>query len=474
MEERFGVRLKLLGKTRSGKSTAIYRLVSSLVPLEWSQILVFDGKRDSLRFSEADERVHYFNSTDVAGFADALEIMAARMPDRYAALERSRPTAPTLIIADEIQAATRHHTHKKSVKESLMILAEQSAALGDVMILASQRQQNSIPPGVTANCNASLTMLGLGYFHYKSDGQRAIVGRAGFTTLQEAEAKLRTTGSQQPTASHQLIPADIPDMLGLVHPQPKHGRLTIYTGESGAGLTHALQTHPNGYARHVYVDLAEHSHKTALEAILTQCDAVVPQQTRTGDLAAMAALAMAAEPTLLKLDNLHIAPPAFYHSVDVVLPYAQESAFAFAAPDGSQRREVLDRYAARGQRRELKSLGRDAARQLADAHLAADITGGDRSHAAAHVVREGRGHPGTIVRLAQNIERGELRELRRLEGRKPRGVALGWLVLVGIVTLLMVGRYQTDSYTATLVMMAAYLILRPFVGRSVRDMMDGD
>lgn len=51
MDERFGIRMKLLGKTRSGKSTALLRLITELVPLNWSHILILDGKRDDLAFT---------------------------------------------------------------------------------------------------------------------------------------------------------------------------------------------------------------------------------------------------------------------------------------------------------------------------------------------------------------------------------------------------------------------------------------
>lgn len=468
MEERFGIRLKVLGKTRSGKSTALYRLVSHLVPLEWSQIIVFDGKRDSLRFSKADPRVEYYHVPTITEFAVALDIMATQMQERYAAMEAGRPTLPTLIIADEIQAATRDRHHKKIIKESLIILAEQSAALGDVMILGTQRQQNSIPPGVTANCNASLTMLGLGYFHYKADGARAAVGRATFIEPDEAEQLLRSPAPHLPNSAT-LAPTDVLNMLDMIQPVPTNGRLTLYVGESGAGLTHALEQHPNSQARHVYVNLAEHSHKTALEAVLTQCNAVVPQQVKTGDLAAMAALSIAAEPTLLKLDNVQNAPLKMHQSINHIFAYAAESAFAFAASDEA---DVVQLYAARGQRHKIAPLDRRTAQQLAQLHLDKAIDGRERQQAAAHVVRMGRGHPATIVRLAHNIERGELAELRRLEGRKPAGIPLGWLILVGVVVLLMAGRMQSNSYAATLALMAGYLILRPFVSRAVRGMFE--
>ena len=111
-------------------------------------------------------------------------------------------------------------------------------------------------------------------------------------------------------------------MLGSKLPQPIDGRLTLYTGESGSGLTHALENHKHRHKRTVLVDLAAHSHKTALESILVQCGGVVPTRITIGDLTAMAALALAAEKTMLLIDNAHAATSRTHASIAGVYPRA--------------------------------------------------------------------------------------------------------------------------------------------------------
>ena len=190
--ERFGIRLAVLGKTRSGKTTALYRLLSALIPLRWSAVLIFDGKRDTLRFTTADPRVQFFNNRQIPEFTEALQAAADSMANRYDQLEAGGDPAPILIVADEIQAATRDKDHRQQVKMALMLISEQSGALGDCLILASQRTQNAIPPAVVNNCNAKLTMLGYGYFHYTADDMRPAVGRSTPLTTADATQTLST------------------------------------------------------------------------------------------------------------------------------------------------------------------------------------------------------------------------------------------------------------------------------------------
>ena len=61
-----------------------------------------------------------------------------------------------------VQRGTRDRDHGREIKSALQLIAEQSAALGDVLILAAQRPEHSIPPNVRFNCNVHLRMLGQG------------------------------------------------------------------------------------------------------------------------------------------------------------------------------------------------------------------------------------------------------------------------------------------------------------------------
>ena len=80
--------------------------------------------------------------------------VVAVIPARYASLttrglrQAADDDPRVLIVADEVQRGTRNREHGSQIKEALTLIAEQSAALGDVMILAAQREQHSVPPNV--------------------------------------------------------------------------------------------------------------------------------------------------------------------------------------------------------------------------------------------------------------------------------------------------------------------------------------
>ena len=465
--ERFGIRLKVLGKTRSGKSNALRRLLTHLLPLPWARIVVLDGKRDALAFVSAYSNVTYLNSLHLDRWAEVLTDLAAALPARYAALDAGQAVAPILLVADEIQVGTRHPDHKQAIRDALITLAEQSGALGDCLILASQRPQHAIPLGAAVNCNASLTLLGLGYFHFQADGERAQVGRVKDEGLPTG-AQLTSPPAALPAPEH-LAPSALPPLLGSVLPPPTHGRVTLYTGEAGSGLTHHLHTHPSAGRRTVVVDWREQSHKVGLTALLTQCNAVAPPQTTIGDLTAMCALALAAEPTLLLLDNAHLATDKVHASLGQIIPYAAETALVFATPVSATRQLVFQTYLTRARRVELTPLRREAVENLADQHLDPAIRGADRQAAVRHIARQANGHPKTVVHLAQNVEHGTLRELREVaSGRERPSISLLWLVLTLTLAILLAQRWQVDSYTATVLLLVAYFLLRPLVARLVR------
>lgn len=477
MSERFGLRYAVIGKTRSGKSTAIYQLLSDLIPLNWHRIVVLDGKRNVLEFAaSADPRVEYYNAKQVDQWAAVLASLAAEMPDRYEQMEQGKPTLPVLLLADEVQAGTRSPNHKKSIRDSLTLLSEQSGALGDTLILASQRVQNSIPPSITVNCSGTLTMLGHGYFHFDmGDGKQ--IGRSEFITPEQAQQHIeqRLRDGSPAYDSTILASSDILAMLKPIEPVPVDGRLTMYSGEAGSGLTWYLEQHKSRVTRKIWIDISAETHKQALFSILKQSQTGVPSKVTITDLATMCALAIAAEPTLLLIDNAHAASAKTQASLEHIIPYAAETAVSFAMPKAGraalsmQRRAVIDFYLSRGKRTEIKPLSKAAATRLAAAHLTDDITGTDHDAALRRALTLGKGHPKTIVSVAQNIERGTLRELREIEGREAPQISLLWLVLVLGVAILMVQRSNVDGYTMTVIVFAATLILRPFVSRSIRD-----
>ena len=97
-----------------------------------------------------------------------------------------------LIIIDEIQEFTRHAKVGKDVKSALTRIFEKSAALGDLVIIATQRATNAIPPSTRHNANAELRMLGAGYFQLVADGFPTRQGRV------EQRAPLTGVDSSRP------------------------------------------------------------------------------------------------------------------------------------------------------------------------------------------------------------------------------------------------------------------------------------
>lgn len=459
--------MSVLGKTRSGKSTALYRHISELVPLRWSKILVLDGKRDVLRFAASDSRVKFYNNTQIADWNAALATIAEGMAARYDAIDAGKDPAPVLILADEIQAGTRDKENGRSIRQSLMLISEQSGALGDCMILATQRPQNAIPPAVLHNCNCSLTMLGHGYFHFRADDIRPKIGRASFITFNDAEAKMLAGITDFDNAAT-LQPLDLLQMLKPETADPKDGRLTVITGESGSGLTHRLMSYPQKKERTVFVDCAALTHKQMLEDVLMQCSAATPPKAKISELVTMAGLAIASRETLLLVDNLHTASAKTQASIQSIIPYAAETAVTFATPVLSKTKiGAFEWYIARGNRDEIEPLNRAEANRLAMEHLDPTITNGQRLAAARRITQISHGHARTVVAAAKSVETGQADELRKLEGRQVDQWSLLWLLVAFIIVIVVINSERMNSYTATAVVLVVMLILRRLLSRSL-------
>lgn len=472
-QERFGIRMSVLGKTRSGKSTALYRLLAELVPLRWSKIIVLDGKRDVLRFTAADSRVTYFNNTKIEKWCEVITAVAEGMDGRYEAMEQGQPVDPVLLVIDEVQAGTRDKMHRRDIRWALMEISEKSGALGDCLILTTQRPANAIPPAVTHNCNAFLTMLGYGYFHFRADDMATEIGRSTFITPAEAGEKLQVASGRwhEPAA---LASADLLEMLQPQIAQPKDGRLTVFTGEAGGGLTHRLMSYAshgatNKKERIVSVNMGASTHKQMLVDILTQCDAATPPKAKISDLAAMAGLAVASLDTLLLLDNLHMASAKTHISIQQIIPFAAETAVSFATPVTSLAKiQAFEWCLARGRRVEVSLLEKPAAQKLALAHLDPALDDKEKQAATRRIIQISHGHAKTIVAAAKSVETGKADELRQMEGRKVTEWSLLWLAIAFIIVIVVLNTERMNSYTATAVVLVVMLILRRLLSRSLR------
>src|SRR4051812_42175778 len=102
------MRLIITGKSRSGKSTALHRLVRTALQATWANILIADGKSVELT-RYAGDHLRVYGEDDVEAFAAALIATADRLTARYQALTArglaaAQPGDPReLLIVDEVQ-----------------------------------------------------------------------------------------------------------------------------------------------------------------------------------------------------------------------------------------------------------------------------------------------------------------------------------------------------------------------------------
>ena len=464
------MRLIVTGKTQSGKTTALHRLLGHALRLEgWQTVLICDGKGHLDVWRDAPG-VTYLGPNQIEAWAEDLERLAEAVPLRFEillgrGLYEAPPADPRcLVLIDEVQKGTRRKGKTgRAIKNALSTLAEQSAALGDVLIISSQREVNAIPPDVRHNANARLSMLGLGYFFYKTDGQATSSGRVSYITPAAARAALTTPL----TTAAPFTPDIVPDLLGRIAVEPTRAPTTLYLGEPGSGKTHALRHHPNGItSRHIYADFSQ-PHRTTLTQIIENAGAVIPYRVTVPELTQIAALAVQAEPTLLLLDNVDLASAKALPSIERLTAAAAAVALTANTPRTPAERRKLETLYPRCELRQIKPLPRETARRLLWQTLDRDAVKKPAT-VEAKVLAEARGNPGTVVKLARRIQRGDMRELREIQS-PVKQINIGWLVVVAVVAMALVSRRIADSYVALLILTMIYLALRPFIYRMMRD-----
>lgn len=473
------MRLLVTGKTRSGKSSFLHLFLAHVLRRRWRQVILLDGKgveltpyRGQTVISALNGQmaaVHYAGPDALDKWELLLGDMAAGLASRFAGLhERGLRAAAAadpriLLVVDEVQVGCRDATHGKGIKQALTHIAEQSAALGDVVVLTCQREQNSLPPAVRWNCNARLRMLGHGYFNYLPDGRPQLSGRLPYRTPDEVLRVLR-----EPLVEETAVAADnLLALLGADSADQATARAnaTLYLGGDGCGKTYALQQHPGvGCVRRVYVDLQD-AHRSWLTDIVEQCGAAVPPRSTVAQLQELAMLAVRAEPTALLLDNVDTAPMKARASLMGLIAAAAVVALAAHPPETAVLQRKLNPFISRCRVVRLAPLAQAAAVALADSSLPPEIP--HRSATLRRIVTMGQGHPATLVALCHQAKEGTLPELRHLE-HTPRRFNLVWVLLIPVIVLLLVWRYRLDSYLASALLITALMLLRPLIYRSVR------
>lgn len=463
------MRLLITGKTQSGKTTALHRFLLHALRLScWNNIYLFDGKGHLNPYAEL-ETVTYAGPHQLEIWAAILPVLAAALPDRIEALlQQKLYTAPdsdkrTLIVIDEVQKGTRAKTIGKPIKDAISLLSEQSAALGDVLVLSSQREVNAIPPDARANANARLLMLGKGYFYYQTDGQPTCSGRVAFIDSDQVQAQLAAPTSP---ISDLLSPDQLPTILGRQEIEPTHAPATLYLGTPGAGKTYALEHHPKHQTtRTIYLDLAQ-PHRVTLTKAIEEAGATVPPQVRIPDLAEIAGLAIQSEPTLLQLDNLHQMSEKVGPSLTRMMNAAAEVAMAANEPRTSRERERVNPYLTRCAVKELPPIPPETAKALLWGILDRNRIKHPRA-VEKKVLADADGKPGNVVRLAQRIQRGDQPELRDIHS-PVRVINIGWVLILILIAFAMVARWQVDSYVVAGFLFAISIVLRPIMYRMIR------
>lgn len=475
------MRLLVTGKTRSGKSTSLHAFLSDALRRDcWIKVILFDGKGSELKpYTQLPPEiawllptVTYFGPDQIEGFSTVLTNISEGLADRYTDLTgRGLRDAPAedpryLIIADEIQIACRDTTHGRTVKNSLTRIFEQSAALGDCVIITCQREQNSVPPNVRWNCSARLAMLGNGFFHYKPDALPQTSGKFQYIDPAAAIAKLR-----KPLNGTADLTVNTENFLALLHAHhsqqeldPTRANASLYLGDDGTGKTHALKHHPGQHTRTIYVDLQETTRRWITD-IMTQCNGTFPSKITNVEAAELVELALRAEPTTLLLDNLDKATDKARPILRRLVNAAENVALSARPPKTPSAERKLNPFIPRCKIIRLAPLTNEEAHNLADKMLPAELP--RRRATLRRITDMAAGHPATIESLCLQAKTGSLRELRHLE-HTPTRINLAWVLFLPALILIVVWRYKVDSYLASAILLIALMLLRPVVYTLVR------
>jgi len=423
------MRMIVTGKSRSGKSSALHRLVRTALQAAWAHTLLADGKSvELLRYATPTLRV--YGEDEAENFAAALTAAADRLTTRYTALRGRGLTAALpgdpreLIIIDEIQEFTRHAKVGKEVKAALTRIFEKSAALGDLVIIATQRATNAIPPSTRHNANAELRMLGVGYFQLVADGFPTRQGRV------EQRAPL--------TGVDKLNPIDLMDVLSAQAVPRVATPITRYEGATGSGRTYALMHHSADPAlRCVFLDVKAHTHRSLLIHSLQTCGATPPEGAPITELAGAAALALQAEPTLLLLDNSEYASAKELSSLHLLLDAATVAAISMTpATTTDHTRDPLAPLRRRATLITIQPLEQLRAAALLDT---AAPTIDEASKSA--ILRRAHGHPQTIMAYAERLTAHGDEERHQLESFKLPAKWLNFVLIFAVlVTLILIQR----------------------------------
>ena len=448
------MRLIVTGRTRSGKSVALDRIVRTALQGTWSHALIIDGKTGRVTRSASDGSMLLMESVASKDVVQMLTDAADRITVRCAALPagESPPLASQreLLIIDEVQTYTRGNgAVGTAARSAILSLFEKSAVLGDVIVIASQRTSGAVPPGARVNASADLRMLGAGFFQLAAPGLAPRQGRVDPAAPLASVATLTT---------ERLLDA----LCAAAEPRPHPTLITRYEGVPGSGRTYALAHHAGATPgmRRVSLDITEYSHKGLLIACLEQCGAVPPENARVSltELSEAASIALRAEPTLLLIDNCHAVSVRAVDTIQRMLDAATEAAIALTPPPHNLTKDLAAPIRRRAALVELRPL--DAAHSEALArHVAPAL---DAASAQAVVQRSG-GSPQAVVAFAERVAAHGADERYRLEAARPPSRWLNLLLMfVALVVVLFIQRSVAHDLAGA-VLTAVFFIMMWFI-----------
>lgn len=429
------MRLLITGTSQSGKSTALHRLTRVAMQSPWATTLIADGKSVELtRYASADLRV--YGEADIEALSTALTATADRLTARYQALaarnlRAALPTDPReLLIIDEVQEFTRHPKHGKHVRNALIRIFEKSAALGDLIILTTQRATGAVPPSVRCNATVQLRMLGNGYYQLVAANHPTRQGRVD--PLAPLPAIDTLTAERLPLAlSSQALP----------HPPTL---ITRYEGPPGSGRSYALEQHRADPAlRRVALDVKLHTHRSLLTSCLQACGATPPEHAPISELTEAAALALQAQPTLLLLDNVDLASAKTLASIHTLLDAASAAAISLlpAALTSEHSRAQLAPLRRRASLVELQPLDQaHAARLIRQTAPQLDPA------CETAILRRAQGNPQALVAYTERVAAHGDDERYQIEPMRPPSKWLNVLLMFSVlVCIIMIQRHIAND-----------------------------
>jgi len=442
--------LIVTGKTQSGKSTAVERLVRTALQSTWSRVLIVNGKTGQLMQGIGGSKLRVTPVAPAAVIAEALTEAADRITARCAALTKATPTATEreLLVIDEVQEYTRHPAVGTAVRSAITRIFERAATLGDLVLLATQRSTGAIPPTARVNATVELRLLGAGHFQLVATGLPTRQGRVEPTAPLASAVSLRSE-----TLHDVLCGRELPRVPTLV---------VRYEGPPGSGRTYALGQHQGSTPglRRIELDVKAYSHKGLILACLEQCGTIPPEGHRVGitELVSATAVALGSQPTLLLLDNCDLASARSVDTLQRLIDSAHEAAIAFAPPPRNLDRDHVAQIRRRAALVELHPLDRSKAESLVR-HVAPAI---DAASAQA-VVQRADGNPQALVAFAERVAAHGAEERHRLEGARPPSRWLNLLLMFAVLVAVILIQRSVAHDLAGAVLSAIVIVTMWFI-----------